>query len=118
MKKAEGTMRGGDLTLQEAAIIHQLLAERGITKYEIVQPINEGRPLPGSPDDYEIESLSGTIVTPTNVYGFWLDWDPINKKYTLGEHKDYWQEVYPDEILHPEDVEAQRRLQQGEGGEK
>ena len=106
-------MRGTKLTPQEAAIIHRLLAERGITTYEIVQPINEGRPLLGSPDDYEIESLSGTIVTATNVYGFWLDWDPINRKYTLGEHKDYWQEVNPDEMFHPEEVEAQKRLQQG-----
>lgn len=114
--KVEETMRYGKLTPREAEIIHRLLAERSITRYEIVQPVAEGTPLPGSHDDFEIELLSGTIVTATKVYGFWLDWNPIAEEYTLGEHNGYWQEVDLDKVLHPQDIlEAQQRLRQGGG---
>ena len=104
-------MKGGALTAREAEIIDQLLAERGITTYEIVQPTGEGKELPWSTFAWEIESLSGTIVTETTVYGFWLDW--INGTYTLGEPKGYWFEVPVEEMLDPDDVlEAQHRLRE------
>jgi hypothetical protein len=104
-------MHGG-MTPREAEIIHQLLAERGITEYEIIGATPEGKDLPGSSYDGEIETLSGTVVTATTAYDFWFDWFEGN--YTLGEHRGYWQEVHPDETGPDRDkiLEAQQRLRQ------
>jgi hypothetical protein len=68
-------MQGGELTAREAEIIRQLLAEHGITEYEIIGATPEGKDLLGSTYDGEIELLSGTAVTATTVYSFWLDWE-------------------------------------------
>ena len=66
-------MLKGILTAREKEIIHQLLAEGGITKYEIIGAAEEGKPLSGSTFPSEIELLSGTVVTPGAAYSFWLD---------------------------------------------
>lgn len=36
----------------------------------------------------EIEDCSGTVITLTSVYGFWLSW--VHGRHTLGEESSYW----------------------------
>jgi hypothetical protein len=104
-------MISGELTKKEVAIIHQLLLQKGIDQYEIFVPVGEGRDLPGSTYDCEVESLSGTVVTSTDVYGFWLDW--INEHYTLGDEKECWFKVDISKFHGPEDIiSIQHQLQQ------
>jgi hypothetical protein len=99
------------LTVRQAKIIHQLLMERGITEYEIIGATPEGKDLPGSTYDGEIESVSGTVVTATTAYDFWLDWFEGN--YTLGEHRGFWEEVNLDKTLDKDEIVAsQQRLRQ------
>ena len=80
-------MHGGKLTIREAEIIRQLLADRGIHAYEFVQTVNEGRDLPGSTAMSEIELLSATIATANTSYSFWLDW--TEDQYILK----HWHEI-------------------------
>jgi hypothetical protein len=105
-------MDGGELTTREAEIIHQLLAERGITEYEILFVIPEGQDLPGCTYDNEIELLSGVVVTPTNAYDFWLDW--IDGRYTFS----VWREI---DIANTKDrdeiLTTQQRLRQKEASQ-
>ena len=105
-------MQKGRLTSREVEVIRQLLAERGITEYEIVGAVNEGKSLPGSTYPCEIETISGTVVTETKAYLFWLDW--FNGNYTLGEHRDFWEEISLDEAGADKEaiMEAQQRLRQ------
>jgi hypothetical protein len=103
-------MSGGESYKKEREIIHHLLSKKNITKYEIVEISGEGRELPGSTNEDEIETVSGTIVTATAVYGFWLDW--IDGHYTLGEEKGNWHEFSVSDPAHDEDVlAALHRLQ-------
>jgi hypothetical protein len=81
-------MNKGLLTEREKEVVHSLLAERGINKYQLFDVCNEGTNLPGGTYPLEIESLSGTVITPTDVYSFWLDW--VDGKYTLGEEDGFW----------------------------
>ncbi|MHB8598466.1 MAG: hypothetical protein ACYDER_16815 [Ktedonobacteraceae bacterium] len=105
-------MFGGKLTPREAEIIHQLLFERGISKYEIVDVVNEGKDLPGCTYDNEIELLSATVVIATNIYTFWLDWR--ENTYTFW----HWRELALDKIrpgalaYKNAILAAQRRLRQ------
>jgi hypothetical protein len=95
------------LTTREAEIIRQLLAERGITEYDFIGVVPEGKELPGSTDEEEIESVSGTVVTPVAAYDFWLDWD--GRGYTFG----VWDEVDMANTLDKEEILAvQQQLQQ------
>ena len=89
-------MLRGQFTLREEEIIRQLLAEKGITRYAIVDPVNEGKSLPGSTFPCEIETVSGYIVTTSALYLFWLDW--FDGHYTLGEHRGFWEEVSLDQL--------------------
>lgn len=84
-------------------LIHDLLAEKGILQYELLHEVSEGRMLPPYQHVY-IEDCSGTIVTSTAVYCFWLDW--VDGRHTLGEPSSfqppsdggsYWQEYAPEE---------------------
>ena len=78
-----------------------------------MQPVSEGEDLPGGTYEGEIESVSGTIVTATAVYGFWLDW--IDGHYTLGDEQSSWMEVDMSEMRDPEGIiAAQRRLRQAD----
>lgn len=100
-------MLQGRLTPREAEIIHQLLAEKGITVYEVLNPIMEGNDLPGSTFPREIEELSGVVVTVDAVYHFWLDWE--DDQYTFYA----WHEAHPEELrVIRSYVEAQQRLRQ------
>ena len=101
-------MRAGALTAHEAEIIRQLLAKRGITCYEVVGAVGEGKALPGSTGPGDLETLSGTIVTPTTAYSFWLD--SSGNTYTLGENKGRWRELSPKAMKDQEVAEAQERL--------
>lgn len=109
-------MHKGMLTPREEEIIRQLLTERGIVKYEIVDATNEGRSLPGSQYPCEIEWLSATIATSTSAHSFWLDW--IDNKYALTDWDDYTpdlSEIYPYAIGFKNDILAvQQRLRQEE----
>lgn len=110
-------MHGWNLTEKEDAIIRQLLKMRGIEVYEIVLPVGEGRDLPGGAYEGEVELLSGTVVTATAVYGFWLDW--IDGHYTLGDERDNWREVDISKAQDPEDlIAAQQRLRSMNLGKK
>lgn len=96
-------MYGRKLTPREAEIIDQLLAQRGITEYEFVQVVNEGKDLPGSSYHWEIELLSAIITTPTTAYSFWLDW--IEGNYAFK----HWQEVDLEKIR-PHAQEMKRKI--------
>ena len=100
-------MRDG-LTEREAEIIRQLLTKRGITEYEIIEEVGEGKQLPGSTYSGEIESISGLVVTVTAAYVFWLDWG--GDTYIL----DNWREIPFDRWGAAKDkiLEAQQRLRQ------
>lgn len=106
-------MRFG-LTDREREIIRYLLAQRGIGAYEIVRPIGEGRDLPGSTYEAEVEKISGYIATATSAYYFWLVW--YNGDYSL----DPWSELDPPSLADSRDVdmveilEAQQRLRREE----
>jgi hypothetical protein len=100
-------VQGGELTAREAEIIRQLLAKRGITDYEIIGATPEGKDLPGSTYDGEIELLSGTVVTATTAYSFWLDW--AEGDYTFW----HWREIDLNQALDKDEiVEAQQGLRQ------
>ena len=102
-------MHKGNLTHKEEDILRQLLNQHGISRYEIVGAVGEGKSLPGSSYPGEIESLSGTVVTPTTAYSFWLDWE--NNNFTLGEEDDTWSELSPEEIASDSEVtEAMQHL--------
>lgn len=104
-------MHDGNLTQQEATIIHQLLAKHGITQYEVVGAVEEGKTLPGSCGPRDIELLSGIVVTPTTAYSFWLDW--IEGSYTLGEQSGEWRELTPSDSANNFEIRAaQQRLRQ------
>lgn len=106
-------MEKGKLTQKEEQIIRDLLAERGITKYQLFELIGEGKNLPGSTYAWEIESLSGYVITPTSVYTFWLDWE--NEQYSLGEPQGLWKKLNITEIGKDADriVKIQRNLSLG-----
>lgn len=99
-------------------LIRDLLAEKGITQYELANEVDEGRMLPPYQNLGEIDVCSGTVVTPTAVYGFWLDW--VDGRHTLGDGRTYhhngeehsfWHEYAPEDVRMWHDVEeAQRRL--------
>lgn len=104
-------MNKGNLTPKEEEILRRLLNRHGIVHYEIVGAVSEGKSLPGSTYPGEVESVSGTVVTPTSAYSFWLDW--ANNDYSLGEHDGSWWELSPDERADDyEVVEAQQRMTQ------
>jgi hypothetical protein len=96
---------------KEREIIRRLLSKKNIQEYEIVLLSGEGKELPGSTYEDEIELTSGTIVTATAAYGFWLDW--IDDHYTLGDEQGYWYEVNINEFRDADDIlAAQQRLRQ------
>jgi hypothetical protein len=95
------------LTPREREILRQLLAKRGITKYEILGVTPEGKDLPGSTYDGEIELLSGVVVTATNTYDFWLDWVGGNYTFSIWREVDLKKARDKDEIL-----AAQQRVRQ------
>src|SRR5260370_34865444 len=84
-------MEKGMLTKREEEVLRTLLVQRGITTYQLFEVTQEGKQLPGSTFPLEIESMSGYVIMPTNVYVFWLDW--VDGHYTLGEEDGTWREV-------------------------
>jgi hypothetical protein len=109
-------IRYSAVTTERQQLIHDLLAEKGITQYELTSEVSEGNMLPPYQNFSTIENCSGTVVTPTAVYGFWLGW--ANGRHTLGEERGFWHE-YTLEHIRPhgkfpgferEVEEARRRL--------
>lgn len=61
------------------SVLGQLLAEKGIERFALFLVQQEGKELPGG-----IEAISGFVLTPAGeVFGFWLDWDPVARRYVL-----------------------------------
>ncbi len=87
------------LTPREQEILRQLLAKRGITEYEILGATPEGKDLPGSTYDGELELLSGVVVTATKAYDFWLDWVEGNYTFSIWREVDLEKARDKDEIL-------------------
>jgi hypothetical protein len=75
----------------------------------LFETVGEGKQLPGSTYPSEIESISGSVITPTTIYDFWFDW--FDDHYTLGEEKGYWEEC-PLDGLGPYKVRAMQIQQQ------
>jgi hypothetical protein len=107
-------MKYGETTPKENEIIHELLAQQGITTYKIIVDAPEGS-LPEGPFPNDVFAMSGYIVTKTNIYYFWLGW--YDGHYTLGQEKGLWEEVTLDELSSEErDVvlKARQELQEQE----
>lgn len=106
-------MQKGDLTEKETELLHTLLTERGITVYQIFDITKEGKNLPGSSYPLEIESMSGTVITPSKIYDFWLDW--IDGHYTLGEEDGFWRERHIEKLGDDKDkiLQLQQQLKEG-----
>lgn len=95
------------LTPREAKILHQLLAGKGITVYEVAHTILEGNELPGSTYPHEIDELSGAVVTVDAVYDFWLDWKDGQYRFFA------WHKGHPEALRKLRIYsEAQKRLRQ------
>lgn len=97
-------------------LFSELLAAKGITEYEVVGIVGEGRDLAVYREYGMVEDCSGTVVTLTTVYSFWLDF--VDGHFTLGdtrfysddgEERSFWSET--DELdANPDVKEAKRRL--------
>ena len=109
-------MQKGILTEKEKEVLHTLLLERGIIIYCLFDVTNEGINLPGSTYPCEIESMSGTIITPSKIYDFWLDW--FDGHYTLGEEEGIWKEMNIEEFGWNKDriIQIQQQLAKENSG--
>ena len=106
-------MLKGVLTEREKEVLHTLLSQRGITRYQLLHVCAEGTNLPGDTYPLEIESMSGEVITPTAVYRFWLDW--VDGHYTLGEEDGIWKELSSEELGRDRNtiVQLQQQLRSG-----
>ena len=84
-----------ELTQKEQEVIRGLLAQQGITSYEILLDAPEGS-LPEGLFPNEVYAMSGYIVTSSKIYSFWLDW--YDGHYTLGHGQGFWEEITLDEL--------------------
>jgi hypothetical protein len=101
-----------ELTPKEQDMIRDLLAQQGITSYEILLDAPEGS-LPEGPFPKEVRAWSGYIVTSSNIYSFWLGW--YDGHYTLGQERGLWEEEELSELSPRERtmaLEFQRELKQ------
>jgi hypothetical protein len=106
-------MEKGRPTEKEKEVLRILLAQHGITNYQLFDLMNEGRNLPGSSYPLEIESMSGMVITSTEVYDFWLDW--VDEHYTLGEEDDIWKLRQVEELRDRETIkQVQQQLREKE----
>ncbi len=90
-------------------LIHELLAKKGITKYELFDVTDEGIMLPDEATG-TCESCIGLVITVQEVYMFALDW--TDGHYTLGENRGLWKALSPLEYKGSEQeiVRVQHRL--------
>ncbi len=103
-----------ELTQREQEIIRDLLAQQGILSYKILLNALEGR-LPQGTFPKEVHAMSGSIVTSSKIYSFWLDW--YDGHYTLGHEEGFWSEETLSELSLSDQVvarEMQQSLQQKE----
>ena len=100
-------MIGSKLTDREKEIIADILQKKGIREYAVVRAVPEGEDLPGSAFESQIELLSGTIVTETKAFDFWLDWKDDAYTFSIWREVDL---VKRSERNRQEILEAQQRL--------
>src|SRR5260370_9515450 len=103
-----------ELTKKGREIIRDLVAQKGITSYEIILDAPEGN-LPEGPFPKEVHAMSGFIVTASKIFSFWLGW--YGEHYTLGHERGFWREISLADLSVVERVvalEFQRKLQQQE----
>jgi hypothetical protein len=107
-------MQRGIPTQREKEVLQTLLARKGITEYELDELVGEGTNLPGGTYPLEIESMSGTVITPSEVYDFWLDW--VDGHYTLGEENGIWRRRIVEELPDKDRIrQIQQQLSKEEG---
>jgi len=116
-----------EISKKREEVITELLKEKGITEWELIDGCDEGKTLPGG-----ITEESGTILTKDGkIYDYWLDWDPekiapdgSKGYYTLGENRTfmdkgkqhrYFEEINPEDELYPKPddssfIAAKKRL--------
>ena len=78
-----------EISKKREEVITELLKEKGITEWELIDGCDEGKTLPGG-----ITEESGTILAKDGkIYDYWLDWDPekiapdgSKGYYALGEN--------------------------------
>ena len=75
-----------EITQKEREVLHDLLAQQGITSYEIILDAPEGS-LPEGPFPEEVHAMSGLIVTTSKIFSFWLGW--YDEHYTLGHERGF-----------------------------
>ncbi|MDP8921318.1 MAG: hypothetical protein M3O34_00345 [Chloroflexota bacterium] len=64
---------------RERQLVEQLLDERGLRRRALFLTQREGLDLPGG-----LEAISGFALADDGmVYGFWLSWDPVRRRYLL-----------------------------------
>jgi hypothetical protein len=112
-------MHGGMPSRREAEIIHSLLVQKGITRYQLFEMVEEGNLYPGSTYPGEIESISGSVITPTAIYDFWFDW--VDEHFSLGEEDGTWRERRLEDLGQERDtiLQIQQQLraeEESEGG--
>ena len=74
---------------RQEKILERLLKKKGINKYQIVYSSGEGKSLPGSRFNWEIESESGFVITKEGkIFQYWFDWDEKQEEYTFSEWKE------------------------------
>ncbi len=94
-----------------ANALHQLLAARGLVRYELFGVVGEGREMPNG-----LEEESGYALLPDGrVFFFWTGWDAERRAPILK----YWDEATPgpDWTDDQEYVRARERLGVGAASE-
>ena len=87
-----------------ADVLHQLIADRGLVRYELFGVVGEGREMPNG-----LEEESGYALAPDGrVHFFWTDWDAERRAPRFK----YWDEATPgpDWMDDGEYVRARERL--------
>lgn len=70
------------------SVLHRLIRERGLERFELFFVTGEGRGLPGG-----LEETSGCVVDAEGrVFSFWMGWDPEQHRLALTE----WEAEDPD----------------------
>lgn len=103
-----------ELIQREQEIIRDLLAQQGILSYNFLLNAPEGR-LPQGTSPKEVRAMSGSIVTSSKIYSFWLDW--YDGHDTLDHEEGFWSEETLSELSLSDQAvarEMQRSLQQEE----
>ena len=85
------TERASERGDRKRQILHDLIRQHiGTVPYGLFFTVGEGKFLPNSAPDEEIEESSGNVLTKDGrVYSFWFGWDPNRQSPALVE----WEEI-------------------------